>query len=136
MRRFLLSSYGLWNRETNIGTRSQTELIGSIVPWLWALRRCRQFKALIGARWTDEAQPRNRPERPTAALLGSRRAAPAGARSLPTFGVMKARGTVTILASILAIAGAVWLYNYWEAQSWLLEIRTPAPIYETDDYPY
>jgi hypothetical protein len=49
---------------------------------------------------------------------------------------MRGRGTVIIVASIFAITGGTWLYNYWEAQSWLLEIRTPAPIYETDEYPY
>jgi hypothetical protein len=49
---------------------------------------------------------------------------------------MRARGTVIIVASILAITGGIWLYNYREAQSWLLEVRTSAPIYETDEYPY
>ena len=42
---------------------------------------------LTGIRSTNEAQPSNRPERPTASLSGTRRAARAGAGSSPTLGV-------------------------------------------------
>jgi hypothetical protein len=53
------------------------------------------LKALTGARWTNEAQPRNRPERQAAVLLGSRRALRAGIRSLQTLAVIEESPVIT-----------------------------------------
>lgn len=49
---------------------------------------------------------------------------------------MKVRNIAFAIAVFVAVVGVVQLVNYWGTQSWHLDVKTRAPVYETDEYPY